>query len=608
MKAGKWFGKVIPYIIAGGMAAVVLCILYNGVDLARPLIYSGDGVSATYLVKTIKDTGWFLENPFVGGVFGGNWGDYTMCDNLSFWMIKFFCLFSDNCFQIFNLFYLSTFVLVAMTAYGSFHTLGVNRVVSVAGALLYSFLAYHQKRIFHIWLTPYFMVPLTLVVGIWIATDAYGIDDWKGKNFFRDKKIPASLVILFFSAFTGFYYAFFTCLVLCIAGVILLLKKARLKRFLFVGGALLTVCLGVLANVYPSLLYWMENGTNAESELVLRSTSDPETYALKLIQLLLPRLGHRAEPLDEFAARYFESYFLNNENNTATLGFVGSFGFILLLVLLFKERSKIAHMKEIKLLNLGILLTSTLGGIGSVFSFLISTPMRCYNRLSIYIAFLSFLCLGLYATQLLGKIKRVAVRSTVCIAGSLAVFVFGIWDQTESFGETEQAIVTASFDSDRAFVQEIEQKMPAGTMVYQLPLVQFPSGDTYELFKGYMHSTQTVWSYGGMQGREEDQWERGLTEYGLSSFLEHICYGGYRGLYIDKHLYNERVGDFDTYCRNLEEYVKEPPIISEEGRLYFYDLTRFYEELTERLGKDETERREKAEYEGLTGQNYGQGG
>lgn len=601
MKAGKWFGKTIPYMIAAVLTVVVLCILYNGIDLARPIVYSGDGVSATYLVKTINDTGWFSVNPFVGGVFGGNWGDYTMCDNLSFLIVKFLCLFSDNCFLVFNLFYFSTFVLVSVTAYGALYHLGVNRVVSVAGALLYSFLAYHQQRLPHIWLTPYFMVPLTILVGIWIATDAYGTEDWKGWKLFRGKKVIASLVILFFSAFTGFYYAFFTCAVICIAGVILLLKKVRPKRILLVGGALFTVCAGVLVNVYPSLLYWMENGTNAKSELVLRSASDAEFYALKLTQLLMPRLGHRAPPLNKIATWYFGAFFLNNENNTATLGIVAGCGFILLLVLLFKNWSRIPYITEIKLLNLGIFLTAIIGGVGGVFSLLVSTPMRCYNRLSIHIAFLSLLCVGLFATWLLEKIKRVPVRRTVCIAGSLAVLVFGIWDQTQNFGEAEQAVVTASFDSDRAFVQEIEKKMPAGTMVYQLPLIQFPSGTSYELFKGYMHSTQTVWSYGGMQGREEDVWETGLSEYAVGDFLEHICYGGYRGLYIDKQLFSERTGDFDAYCQQLQAYVTDPPIVSGDGRLYFYDLTRYYEGLAERLGKEETARREKAEYEGLAG-------
>lgn len=599
MKAGKWIGKVIPYIIVAVMTVLVLCILYHGIDITRPLVYSGDGVSATYLVKTIHDTGWFLENPFVGGIFGANWGDYTMCDNLSFLIVKFLCLFSDNCYLIFNLFYFSTFLLVSLTAYAALHTLRVNQVVSVAGALLYSFLAYHQQRIDHIWLTPYFMVPLALLIGIWIATDAYGIDQCTVKKSIRDKKLLASFIILFLSAFTGFYYAFFTCIVICIAGVILLLKKVNLKRILFVGGSLVTVCIGVLANVYPSLIYWMKNGTNTKSELVIRTISSSEIYALKLTQLLMPRTGHRMKGLAEFAMSYFEKFPLNNENSTATLGIVASCGFLLLLVLLFKDRSKIKYISEIKMLNIGIFLTATIGGIGGVFGLLISTPMRCYNRLSIYMAFLSILCLGLYATRFLEKINRTAVRRAACVIGSFAVLVFGLWDQTRNIGVAEQEAATVSFDNDRAFVQEIENRMPAGTMVYQLPLIRFPSGDSYELYKGYMHSTQTIWSYGGMQGREEDEWETKRSKESLNSFLEHICYGGYRGLYIDKILFNGQGRDFDAYAQKLERIIKEEPLVSGDGRLYFYDLTKYYEELTELLGKEEIERREKSEYKGL---------
>lgn len=605
MKAKKWIGEIIPYLLVAVLTIIVLCILYHGIDITRPLIYSGDGVSATYLVKSIDDTGWFLENPYVGGKYGGNWADYTMCDNLSFLLVKFFCLFSNNCFLIFNLFYFSTFVLVALTAYAVFRALKANRMIGIAGSLLYAFLAYHQMRISHIWLTPYFMAPLAILVGLWIATDAYGVDGWKGKKWLRNRKLIASTVILFLSAFTGFYYAFFTCIVICISGVILLLKKRSFRRVLLVLYSLFAVCAGVIANVYPSLIYWMHHGQNASSELAIRNASDAEVYALKLIQLLMPRAGHRLAGLQRMAAEYFQEYPLNNENQTATLGIVAGVGFVLLLVLLFKERVKVKYISEIKLLNIGVLLTAVIGGIGGVFSFFISTPMRCYNRLSIYIAFLSLLAVALFSTRLLEKIERKTVRRLVCAAASILVLAVGLWDQTESFGAVHQAVATQSFDNDKNFVQKIEEKMPAGTMVYQLPLIRFPSGGSYELYKGYMHSTQTVWSFGGMQGREEDIWETNLMNYSVNELLDHLCYGGYRGLYIDKELFEDRGFDFEFYYQKLQMFVTEKPIISEDQRLYFYDLTGYYEKIVDALGEKAVKAREDVEYKVLT--EYTQG-
>lgn len=605
MKGKKGILALIPFVLVAGMTVVVLCILYNGIDLTRPIIYKGDGVSATYLVKTIKDTGWFLHNPWVGGKYGGNWADYTMCDNLSFLLIKLLSLFFDNCFQIFNLFYFLTFVLVSLTAYGVFRALKVNTVVGMAGALLYSFLAYHQRRVSHIWLTPYFMVPLGILVGIWIATDHYRVDELKGKALFCSKKIWASVVILFLCAFTGFYYAFFTCIVICIAGVILCLKKINVRRVLFVLSGLGVVCLGVLANVYPSLIYWIRHGTNMESELVIRSASDAETYALKLVQLLMPRLDHREGVLAGMAQNYFTKFPLTNENETATLGIVAGISFVFLLLLLFKTKVRRKYVEEIKLLNLGIFITATIGGIGSVFNLVVSTPMRCYNRLSIYIAFLALLYAALTATDLLAKIRRKHIRTVVCIGMSLVVLVVGLWDQTTSFGMAEQAVATQSFDSDREFVQKIEEIMPQNSMIFQLPVIKFPSGGSYELYKGYMHSSHTIWSYGGMQGREEDRWETNLMNYPVNEFLDHLCYAGYRGLYVDSQFFIQMGFDFDMFLQKMGMSISEPAIASADGRLYFWDLTGYYEQITAVLGEEMIKQQETLEYKVFT--NYDSG-
>lgn len=572
MKRSGWTKEIFSYMIVAALTIVVLCLVYWGIDMARPMIYSGDGVSASYLVKTINETGWFLENPWVGGAYGANWGDYTMCDNLSFILVKFFCLFSDNCFLIFNLFYFSTFVLVSLAAYFVFRSFQVETVVAMTGSLLYSFLAYHQQRLPHVWLTPYFMVPLGLLVGIWIAYDEYHMDTLQWRSLFRQKKIVASSVILFLSAFTGFYYAFFTCVVICIAGVIAVLRKRTFKRVLFIAYSLFVVCLGVVANVYPSLLYWMKEGVNQDSELLLRGSESSEVYALKMIQLLMPRMEHRLQKLADIAASYYDAFPLNNENQSATLGVVGVVGFILLLLLMFKPKGDRKYVTEIKKLNIGIFLVATIGGVGGIFGLCFSTPMRCYNRLSIYIAFLALLYLALITTDLFGRYGTTRLRRAVCFCSCLIVLGIGLWDQTVNVGEAEQAEETRSFDSDRNFVQELEAKLPEKSMVFQLPFMKFPSESSYELFTGYIHSTHTIWSYGGMQGREEDEWEMGLKADSVDEFLKHICEAGYRGLYIDRRLYAEEGYDFADLQQQLDSRLKTKPLVSEDGRLYFYEL------------------------------------
>lgn len=599
MKTKKWMRETIPYVVVLVLTISVLYLLYHEMNIEKPIVYSGDGVSATYLVKTIDDTGWFLNNPFVGGIYGGNWEDYTMCDNLSFLFVKLFSFFSDNCFLIFNLFYFSTFVLVSLTAYAALRALKVHPIAGVAAALLYSFQAYHQLRIYHIWLTPYYMVPLGLLVGIWIATDAYGFEQFKFREAIRNKKFIASTVILFLSAFTGFYYAFFTCIVICIAGVILLLKKFGLKQILFLGYSLVVICAGVLTNVYPSLIYWMKNGMNQESELAIRDIQDPEVYGLKPIQLFMPRNQHRLQSLADMSLDYFKEYPLNNENSFATLGLITCIGFVLLVLVLFNKKKKAAYVEEVSMMNIGILLVAIIGGVGSIFSYFIPTPMRCYNRLSIYLAFLALLYLALIFTKWMDKGQKTRKNYVIGIVLCLVVLGVGLWDQTTNYTLEDQNYYTAAFDNDREFVQKIEQTMPKGTMVFQMPFMRFPSADNYELFKGYMHSKHTIWSYGGMQGREEDKWETSLKNYSVEEFLEHICYGGYRGLYLDRELFSQNGKDFTKYNEKVGEVTGEFPMISKDGRLYFYDLRGFYNQLSSRQGEQQMKRLKELEYQTL---------
>lgn len=591
---------VLPYCVVVLLTIATLAYLYSGIDMTRPLIYQGDGISASYLVKTINDTGWFSYNPYTGGVFGSNYLDYISCDNLSFFIVKIICQFTNNVFLVYNLFYFLTFILVSITSLMAFRALKVNTKLSIVLSLLYSFIAYHQLRISHIWLTAYFMIPLSIVVALWIASDAFGWNELTFKNMWRNKKVIASIIILFLSAFVGScYYAFFSCCIICVAGVITLLKKVYWKKIIAICVALFSVVAGVIVNIYPSLVYWAQNGTNKESELAIRSLADPEFYGLKLMQLLMPRLNHRIPFLAGKAQTYMITYPCNNENTSSTLGLIGTIGFICLILLLFRKKEKLKYVEELKYINIGVFLIATIGGIGALFSYFVPSPMRCYNRLSLYIAFLCFIYLGIFLTNAFSKIRKKMWRQVVCVILCIIMLFVGLYDQTVNVTFTDQSYATIDFDNDKAFIQSIEKVTKKGTKVFQLPYMKFPSGVTYELFKGYMHSTDTVWSYGGMQGREEDLWESSLTNYSANELLTHLCYGGYLGLYIDKTLfttYDVNGINVETFVSKVAEILGQTPMISENGRLVFFDLTDYCNKIKSSTDKDLFQLLKKREY------------
>src|SRR5438876_7160409 len=87
-----------------------------------------------------------------------------------------------------------------------------------------------------------------------------------------------------------------------------------------------------------------------------------------------------------------------SENRSATLGLFGTLGFLLLLGCLLVEPSNI-ELQSLSALNLVALLVGTMGGFGAVFSFVIWSQFRGYNRISVFVAFFSLFGLLLLLEQ-----------------------------------------------------------------------------------------------------------------------------------------------------------------------------------------------------------------
>src|SRR6185295_11234514 len=128
----------------------------------------------------------------------------------------------------------------------------------------------------------------------------------------------------------------------------------------------------------PNIIYIRSQG---ESRTVQRGTGEAEAYGLKIAQLLLPIDGHRIAALARLKDKYNAAAPLVNENRNATLGVVGSIGFLALLgwLLFWKpaagqmpaDDELRALLSHLSLLNVGGVLLATIGGFSSLFALLI---------------------------------------------------------------------------------------------------------------------------------------------------------------------------------------------------------------------------------------------
>jgi phosphoglycerol transferase len=277
--------------------------------------------------------------------------------------------------------------------------------------------------------------------------------------------------------------------------------------------AMACVVLGVLMNVAPSLVHIAQNGENREG--VNRLASESELYALKLTQLLLPRADHRLEVFHEFASQYNSNFPLVTENISASLGVAGSLGFLVLLGGVFVV-SLLAHSPSRRTANpvpepvvsgiqlrllvmsalaLALLLMATVGGFSSLFAMLVSTSIRSWNRISIFIAFLSVTVFVMVLDQLLASYAKPAYRVALGVLLAGVLLVLGVLDQTAKPCHACLSANRALFDHDKAFIASLEASLPPHAAVYQLPYMAYPENSARPPALG--QTELEFWRYAG---------------------------------------------------------------------------------------------------------------
>jgi phosphoglycerol transferase len=565
------------------MGVLVLVLRLWNADLHVPLVvYDGDGLAAQMLIQGVLENGWYLSNPRLGAPFGQELHDYAMADGLHFLALKGLGMTGASPVVAFNLYYLLGYPLTACTALFALRRLGASYGPALAAALLFSFLPYHQWRgQGHLFLASYFLVPLSVMV----AVDVYRgrllfSATQRGPSWSRRQRVTAWAVaigICLLQGSGGAYYAFFACFFLTLAGILTAIRTGR-ARHLAVGGVLVAVTvLSLLGNTLPRTLYRANHGRNRE--VVQRSPGEAETFGLKIVQLLLPVPGHWVPWFADIAAKYRQpSTPLVNENVTASLGFVGSVGFVFLLFRLLARSPRAAPspvLDGLGALNLAAVLLGTIGGLGMLFSLVVTPELRAYNRLSVYIG-----CFSLFAVALgLERVRPDRAWSGVrrWLFGALLLVVpgYGIADQTNAHFAPAFASLRVRYQADAAFFRAVEESLRPGDMVFQFPYVPFPETPPvggmidYDHLRGYLHTRTLRWSYGAMRGRAADRWQRTVAEAPVSDGLRLLAGAGFRGLYVNRSGYPDGA---NRLVEQLRAAVGEPAVEGRDGALLFFDL------------------------------------
>ena len=538
----KFLGILV--IICGIICFFVLNTNVN--TLLKPQYgYRGDAISHIAPLKMLQE-GFLMENPRLSSPFVFSFIEYPM-DRLMYFLMLFLSkVFSLNIWGALNLYYLFTYFLSAIIAYIVLCKFRVSPLWSMTAAITYAFMPYHFARgVGHLALSSYYLVPVSFLIFSWL----FEVKDFKLRYLW------ATIFYFISLSFQSTYYFFFAAIIL---GA-LFLRTIRIKdkdSTLTILTILVLSSLSFLV-IYklPAVLYQIDNGTN--DVFIFRHFSDANVYALRLTSIVMPS----SNPI--------------LPHNEAAISYIGIFGVFGLLCLFIPRRQEDSLNETMRYIFIVCFFFCTIDGLGFIFSYYTGGIIRGLNRVSVYLAFIAFFAaakeLDAYTR---GRTKPFYLGIFAC---TCAIIFFDFFDYKDFLNRSEfHNPYALQYESDKEFFQKMENALPAGTQVYQLPYMPFPEvppihnmGD-YEHFKAFIHTETLRFSYGANKGRQADYWNRYINSLTPEEMVKELETCGFGGLYLDTAGYQDKGVAF---IEKLKDIIGREPTYSPDGRRLFFVLS-----------------------------------
>jgi len=569
----KTINKFNDYLLLGGIIFIICLIVFKPWQhaLSLPYTYQSDSHFTQMFIKNQITSGkfWYSNQLSLPGE--QNMLDFPSAQVFLYGLITFIGLFTKNHFLIFNIFFLSGFFLSGFSAYFVLRQMKFNKYYSYLSALVFSFLPYHFAHgSIHIFLSHYFVIPLAFLISYWIL-------------FSKTVKHQLWWVLLIgiLIGSNGIYYAYFSCLLTLFSFFIIGLQKRITKQNLMLGSLFIVTTVVMIAmQLLPSIKYWAQHGKN--NAVGHRVPAEAVLYGIKLRQLFIPLHDYNLSFLKEFTREYKETPSSDMENRQY-LGLIGIFSVMICGLIFFDvnvlgkkslKKENVHHYLSIKnwyfIFMMLVLVSMSYGG-ASMIAHIITPKIRAYGRIVPLLNFSLIIIVLLFLQSWREKIKQ---RKVFTFIVSL-IFALSIFDGLKAYNPIKTRLID-DFYSDKNFMKQIENNLPQGSAVYQLPYKDFPETPnlhkigSYELFKGYLHSKDLKWSYGSLVGRHVAGWQYDLSTKEPEEQLELMLERDFNGLYIDTYGYKD---EGVSIVASFSAILNSEPLVSEDKRLVFFDLT-----------------------------------
>ena len=288
-----------------------------------------------------------------------------------------------------------------------------------------------------------------------------------------------------------------------------------------------------------TIAYGWVNGRNPGG--VVREYKWMEIYGLKLVDLVVPSTSHRSETLAAAALRHRAAAPLLDEGASYLgllgLACLGSLAAAAARAFLDRRSEKVPPaFWQVA----WIVLVFTTGGLNAFAGAAGFLTFRTACRYSIVI-------LAIVLEWAAGEASTVAALSrpgragvAMCWAAALALAGLVTWDEIPRPPEERvRRKIAERIEDDRKFVATLEETLPDGAKVFQLPLMQFPESPApgvgaYEHFRPYVLGSRLHWSFGTVKGRPRDQWLADLQKKDARGVVKDLRERGFAAIVISR--------------------------------------------------------------------------
>jgi hypothetical protein len=520
-------------LLAAVLAALIWCWhheRWTAADWRLPTAYAGDAheVLARLQASAEGDT-WPLaaqEISRLGAPFGARWNGYPTPD-------KPLMLALGGVARLAGLFVAANLGLLLAQATAALSFCLVARWLRVrwewaaAGALLfaYTYATFH-RGLAHFSLVFTWTVPLGLLA-VWLVARSRRLE-WRR---------PGALACLGAAAALGAHnpYNLFFWLQLMGWALVAQWCGPRRRANLQVGGAAIAVALVMFTLMH--LEAWVHVDEPEGQPLLARNYGGTEHFALKPVEMFIPPKFHRWAPLAWLGGRYDRWSDWRGEDFLPYLGLAGMAGMLWLGGVALR-RVLANRAPPGPALAVGWLVAyATVGGGTNLLAFYTGWHLfRATNRVGIFLSAIALFFL-------VGQVARLTARwpRALSVLLAAAVAAVGLLDQVpRPAGAAQRQEIAAAVASDQAFGRRLEAALPAGAMVFQLPVMGFPEVVPpwrlvdYELFRPYFATSTLRLSYGAAKQRARSRWQRDLENEPAGELLHRLEAYGFAALYLNR--------------------------------------------------------------------------